>query len=186
MSLWTQARPASSSGPLLSDELRIRATRVSLARPDRHWPVASARFVLRSGGELARIPLERLRIDLPAQVRVPRDDSARCVELDDHAAHRDALVLGAIPIGVVEECLDSAGLLALAHRSPPLRTHHQYRWFRHPPCSIEQTLNADEAVQRTAPSPVLRSRLVLVGREGAVAVHALDIDLNDRQAAARC
>src|SRR5205823_10604547 len=92
----------------------------------------------------------------------------------------------AIPIGVVEECLDSAGLLALAHRSPPLRTHHQYRWFRHPPCSIEQTLNADEAVQRTAPSPVLRSRLVLVGREGDVAVHALDIDLNDRQAAARC
>src|SRR6266516_1878608 len=106
MSLWTRTRPASPSGPLLS-------VGIASAR-------ASARFVLRPGREFARIALERFRIDLPAEivVRVPRDDSARVIELDDLAAHRDALVLGAIPVGVVKERLDPAGLLALAHRSP--------------------------------------------------------------------
>ena len=73
---------------------------------------ASARFVLRSSREFARIALERYRIDLPAEtiVRVPRDYVAHRIQLDDLAAHRDALVLRAIAIGVVEERLDPAGL----------------------------------------------------------------------------
>jgi hypothetical protein len=68
--------------------------------------------MLRSSRELARIALERNRIDLPVEMLVPRDDAAVSVQLDDFAADRDALFLGAVPVGVVEERLDPGGLLA--------------------------------------------------------------------------
>jgi hypothetical protein len=72
----------------------------------------SALLVLRSSRELARIALERDRIDLPVEMLVPRDDAAVSVKLDDFAADRDALFFGAVPVGVVEEGLDPAGLLS--------------------------------------------------------------------------
>ena len=52
--------------------------------------------------------------DLPAEivVRVPRNDTALGVQLHDFTAGRDALFFGAVPVGVVEEGLDPAGLLS--------------------------------------------------------------------------
>jgi hypothetical protein len=70
--------------------------------------------VLRSSRELAGIALEGNRIDLPVEMLVPRDYAAVTVQLDDFAADRDALFLGAVPVDVVEERLDPAGLLAVA------------------------------------------------------------------------
>jgi hypothetical protein len=54
--------------------------------------------------------------DLPAEivVRVPRNDTALSVQLHDFTADRDALFFGAVPVGVVEEGLDPAGLLSVA------------------------------------------------------------------------
>jgi hypothetical protein len=74
--------------------------------------------VLRSSRGLAGITLERDGIDLPVEVLVPCDDAALGVQLDDFAADRDALFFRAVPVGVVEERLDPAGLLAVAHLLP--------------------------------------------------------------------
>jgi hypothetical protein len=70
--------------------------------------------VLRSSCRLARIALERNRIDLPVEMLVPRDDAAFSVQLDDLAADRDALFLRAVPVGVIEDRLDPVGLPAVA------------------------------------------------------------------------
>ena len=68
--------------------------------------------MLRSSRELSRIAFERNRIDLPVEMLVSRDDAAVSVQLDDFAADGDALFFGAVPVGVVEEGLDPAGLLS--------------------------------------------------------------------------
>src|SRR6266576_2962487 len=100
---------------------RARITpRASRSAADRLNDEPSALFVLRSCREFARIALERFRIDHPAEiiVRVPRNYATRRVQFDYLAAHGHALVLRAVAVGVVKERLDSAWLLALAHRSP--------------------------------------------------------------------
>jgi hypothetical protein len=78
--------------------------------------------VRRSSSELAWIALERDWIDLPAEIVVPRKNAAFGVELDDLAAHGDALVFGAVSVGVVEERLGPCRPIGVAHRSRPL-TH---------------------------------------------------------------
>jgi hypothetical protein len=77
--------------------------------------------VLRSGREFARIALEGDWIDLPVEMLVPPDDTAVSVQFYDFAADRDGLVFGAVPVGVIEERLDPAGLLAFADRLPLLQ-----------------------------------------------------------------
>ena len=97
--------------------------------------------MLGSGREFAWIAFERFRIDLPAEiiVGVPRNYTARRIQLDDFAAHRDAFILGAVPIGVVEERLDPARR-SLALIASPIRAR-SVRLSRTP-----QTLEAASAV----------------------------------------
>jgi len=66
--------------------------------------------------ELALVPLERYRVYLPVKilVRATRKDASLGIQLDGLSPHSDALVLGAVPVGVVEEGLDPAGLLSVA------------------------------------------------------------------------
>src|SRR4029450_11870271 len=73
-------------------------------------------------GELAFVAFERLRVDLPVKplVRALRKDAPLPVDLHDLSAYRETLVLGAIPVGVVEDGLGpSRPLAAAAHRAPP-------------------------------------------------------------------
>jgi hypothetical protein len=94
--------------------------------------------VLRSSCGLARIALERNRIDLPVEMLVPRDDAALSVQLDDFAADRDALFLRAVPVGVVEDRLDPAGLLTVAHCPTPSSHHLELRITGPDPRRLEQ------------------------------------------------
>jgi len=82
---------------------------------------ASALFVARAGGELALVALERFRVDLPVKtiVRAPRQDAPRGIEFHDLSPHRDVLVLGAVPVGVVQDGFYPTRLVAFAHLVPP-------------------------------------------------------------------
>ena len=75
--------------------------------------------MLRSSRGLARIALERNRIDVPVELLVPRNDAALSVQLDDLGADRDALFLRAVPVGVVEDRLDPVGLPTVARGFVP-------------------------------------------------------------------
>jgi hypothetical protein len=65
-------------------------------------------IVLRARRRLTEVALERDRIDLPreAVVRMRVDDVAVGVELDGLGPHRKRLVVGAVPVRVVEDRLD--------------------------------------------------------------------------------
>jgi hypothetical protein len=84
--------------------------------------LSSRLLVARAGRQLPLVSLERFRVDLPVKtvVRTPRKDAPRGIEFHDLSPHREALVLGAVPVGVVEESLCPIRLPALAHRAPPL------------------------------------------------------------------
>jgi hypothetical protein len=72
-------------------------------------------LVTRARCKLAFVALERDRVDLPVELRMAPDDSSLVVHVHDLSTHRDTLVVGAVPVGVVEDRLG----VALGHRVPP-------------------------------------------------------------------
>src|SRR2546423_7090647 len=93
----------------------------------------------RARRELPGVTLERDRVDLPTEgvVPVPLDDDSVRVELDGLGADGQRLIVGAVPVGVVEEGLDAARLLAPAHVGPAYSRGESRSAGCRPPRGIE-------------------------------------------------